>query len=189
MKSRKFIILLLLSVTIVSMLACTIFIGGPKYPDRTIPVSSESVSELQTAIAQAWEGGAISNQISFSITEQQITSYLAEKIQQQPKPFITNPQVFLQDNEIQLYGTAKQGNFQATAAVIMTASVDELGELNLEMKSADFGPLPVPSGLLEALTAMVEEAYTGAVGPMATGIRLVNVVVADGIMTITGQLK
>lgn len=189
MKRRNFIILLLLSAFVVSMFACTIFIGGPKYPDRTIPVSSESVYELQTAIALAWQGGEISNQISFSITEEQITSYLAEKIQQQPKPFITNPQVFLQDDEIQLYGTAKQGNFQATVAIIMTASVDDLGELNLVMKSVDFGPLPVPSGLLEAITAMVEEAYTGAVGPMATGIHLVNVVVADGIMTITGQLK
>lgn len=189
MKSRKFIKLLLLSATIFSMLACTIFIGGPKYPDRTIPVSSESVSELQTAIAQAWEGAGASNQVSFSITEQQLTSYLAEKVLQQPKPFISNPQVYLQDNEIQLYGTAKKGNFQATASIIMTATVDELGELNLEMKSADFGPLPLPSGLLEAITAMVEEAYTGALGPMATGIRLIDVVVANGIMTITGQLK
>lgn len=189
MKNRKLLILFILCVSFASMLACTIFIGGPKYPDRSIPVSSESVSELQTAIAQALDVGAVSEKITISISEEQLTSYFAEKIASQPDPFISNPQVYLQDDQIELYGTAKKSYFQVTIAVIMTASVDELGKISLQMKSVDFGPLPVPSGLLEAITVLVEEAYTGSLGPMATGIRLEEIVINDGVMTITGQLK
>jgi uncharacterized protein YpmS len=189
MKIRKITILSLLAAIVLAMLACTISIGGPDYPDRTIPVSTDAVSQLQTAVAQSLADGATTGQVTFSITEPQLTSYLAMKLQKQTDPFLTDPQVYLQNGQIQIYGTAKQGYFQATAAIILTAGVDDTGKLKIELTSADFGPLPVPTGLLDAFTAMIEEAYTGAVGPMATGIRLTSVVVADGIMTITGQIK
>ncbi len=189
MNTRKSTIVALLVSVVLTMLACTIFIGGPDYPDRTIPVSTEAVGELQTSIEQAMALGAVSGQVTLTITEPQLTSYLAMKLQQQNDPFLTNPQVYLQDGQIQIYGTAEQGYFQATAAIILTAGVDDTGQLTIELSSADFGPLPVPEGLLDAITAMVEEAFTGAVGPMATGIRLTNITIAGGLMTVTGEIK
>ena len=78
---------------------------------------------------------------------------------------------------------------EATAAVILTAGVDAQGELLLELTSADFGPLPVPNGLKEIITATIQEAYTGAIGPAATGFRLETITIADGEMTITGQAR
>jgi uncharacterized protein YpmS len=189
MKLNRFVLLAVLAVFVFVMLACTIFIGGPDYPDRTIPVSTEAVGELQASIEQALALGAATGQVTFTITEPQLTSYLAMKLQQQTDPFLTNPQVYLQDGQIQIYGTAVQGYFQATAAIILTAGVDDTGQLVIELTSADFGPLPVPEGLLDAITAMVEEAFTGAVGPVATGIRLTSITVANGVMTVTGQIK
>lgn len=174
---------------LLTMMACTVFIGGPDYPSRTIPVSTEAVGDLQQSIAEAIAAGAVTGQVTITITEPQLTSYLATKLQQQADPLLTDPQVYLQDGQIQIYGRAEKGNFAATALIILTAGVDKNGELKIELTSADFGPLPIPTGLLDAITAMIDEAFTGSVGPVATGIRLTSITVADGVMTVTGQIK
>jgi hypothetical protein len=189
MNSRKLVRILSLIVVLFSMLACTIFIGGPDYPGRTIPVSTEAVGDLRANIEQAITAGAVSGTVSITITEPQLTSYLAMKLQLKPDPLLTNPQVYLQDGQIQIFGTIKQGYFQANAAITMTAGVDDTGQLSIKLSSADFGPLPVPAGLLDGITALLEEAFTGSIGPVATGIRLTDITIADGEMVIVGFLK
>ena len=58
-----------------------------------------------------------------------------------------------------------------------------------EIASADFGPFPAPEGLKNALTAMMQEAYTGSLGPVATGLRIETISIANGVMTITGRIR
>jgi hypothetical protein len=152
-------------------------------------VSTEAVGELQSTLESAVAAGADSGQVTLVITESQLTSYLAYRLQAQTKPIITNPQVYLRDSQIRLYGTVTQGYFEATAGAILTAGIDEEGQLKIGLTSADFGPLPVPSGLLDAITAAIKEAYTGALGPVATGFRLESITVTNGTMTIIGRMK
>jgi hypothetical protein len=178
-----------LFVLILSALACTINVGGPDYPDTPIPVSTEAIEQMKQSIQEALATGAASGQVSFVINEIQLTSYLAFKLQEQPEPFITDPQVYLRDGQIQIYGTAQKGYFLATARIIFTAYADADGKLAIELSEADFGPLPVPDGLKEAATAIVSEAYTGALGPVATGFRIEAIVISDGMMAITGRVK
>ena len=68
-------------------------------------------------------------------------------------------------------------------------SVDENGQPKVEIASADFGPLPAPEGLRDAVAAMVREAYMGSLGPVATGLRIETIAIADGVMTISGRIK
>jgi hypothetical protein len=170
-------------------LACMINIGGPTYPTPSIPVSTEAVESLNQAIQTAVAAGAESGKVTLGITETQLTSYLAFKLQTQSSPFITDPQVYLRDGQIQIYGTASQGYFQASVNFILTAGVDEQGQLKIELTSADFGPLPIPDGLKETATAIIKEAYTGSLGPIATGFRLESITIADGAMVIVGRIK
>jgi hypothetical protein len=170
-------------------IACTINIGGPAYPNPSIPVSTEAMGDLSSAIETAVVNGTESGQIMIGITETQLTSYLSYKILALPQPFITNPQVYMENGELQLYGTATEGYFQATVSLVFSASVDEMGRLLIKLNSANFGPLPVPNGLSEFASAAIQEAYTGALGPVATGFRLKSVTIANGSMTIVGQTK
>jgi hypothetical protein len=73
--------------------------------------------------------------------------------------------------------------------IVFRAEVNEQGQLKIELLSADFGPLPVPNGLLELATKTIQEAYTGAIGPLVTGFRIQNVTISEGSMTIVGQTK
>ena len=183
--------LLLIGVVTLALvvLACTMNIGGPDYPTPAIPVSTEAVGELQSSIETAVAAGGDSGQITLILTEPQLTSFLTYKLQAQSQLLITNPQVYLRDGQIQLYATARQGYFEATARIVLSAGVDDQGQLKIELTSADFGPLPVPNGLKEIMTATFQEAYTGALGPVATGFRLQSVTISDGTMTIVGQTK
>ena len=90
---------------------------------------------------------------------------------------------------MKIYGKSQQGMYAANIGIIVNMGVDELGKPKIEIVSADFGPFPAPAGINNALTAMIDEAYTGAIGPAATGFRIETITIADGIMTITGRIK
>jgi hypothetical protein len=189
MNVRKFPLLIGLFILVGAILACTINIGGPAYPDQHIPVSTDVAGELQAAIQTAVIAGEASGQETLVVTEPQLTSYLAARLMTQAQPLFTEPQVYLRDGQIQVYGIAQQGYFQANIKIVVTASVDEQGQSKIELTSADFGPLPVPAGLKDIISAAIQEAYTGVIGPAATGYRLESITVADGRMTIIGRTK
>jgi hypothetical protein len=181
---------------IITSLACTVFVGGPDYSDRApISVSNEAAESLKEEIKRAFEAGATTGEVTINITETQITSVLAlrlqsdQNLQQDSKPLITEPQVYLRDGQMQIFGKTQQGMFAANIGIIVSVGVDENGKPKIEIVSADFGPLPAPDGLNAAISAMIDEAYTGSVGPVATGLRVQTISIADGVMTITGRIR
>jgi hypothetical protein len=185
------------AVLTLASLACTIFVGGPDTSDLpAIPVSKEAEQSLKDEMKRAFEAGASTGVVTLNITETQITSYLAYRMESDPnlqqtdnQPLITDPQVYLREGQMKIYGKTQQGMFAANIGIIINVGIDEMGQPKIEIASADFGPYPAPDGLKEALTAMIKEAYTGAIGPAATGLRIETITIADGIMTITGRIK
>ncbi|MBK9926440.1 MAG: hypothetical protein IPP66_14285 [Anaerolineales bacterium] len=193
---KKISPLLFFIVLILASLACTVFIGGPDYSDRpVIPASAEAAESLKVEIQKAYEAGASTGQVTITITETQITSVLAQRLQTDQnlqtdsKPFITDPQVYLRDGQMQIFGKTQQGMLTANIGIIVSMSVDENGKPKIEIVSADFGPLPAPESLKEAISSMIDEAYTGSVGPVATGLRIETISIADGTLTIVGRIK
>jgi hypothetical protein len=192
----KVLPIFLLTLTVTS-LACTVFVGGPDTPTLpAIPVSAEAIQSMQDEVKRAFEEGAQTGTIVLNFTEEQITSYLAARLQSDPslqqenkQPLITDPQVYLREGQMQVYGKTQQGMFTANIGIIINVGVDENGQPKIEIASADFGPLPAPKGLTNAIAAMVREAYVGSLGPVATGLRIDTITIANGIMTITGRVR
>jgi uncharacterized protein YpmS len=180
---------LAITVLLLSTLACTIFVGGPDYPDTSIPVSTQAVLDLQNQITAAVQSGAQGGEVTFQIDQTQLTSYLASRLASQSKPLFTDPQVYLQDGQMEVYGKAERGLLSANVKVTIYVSINEQGQPKIEISAVDFGPLPMPASLREALTATIQEAYTGSLGPIATGFRLEDITIADGVMTVTGRIK
>jgi hypothetical protein len=188
MKTSK-ISLSILSLAFAS-LACSIFVGGPDYPEQAVPYSPNEVLNMQTQVEQAFAAGAETGVITLQITEAQLTSYMTEKLMQQVDPPFTEPQVLLRNGQMQMYGKVTQSMFDANILITMNVSIDELtGQPKIEIVSADFGPLPAPEGINTAMNAVINEAFTGSLGPVAVGFRLEAITIADGIMTLTGRIK
>jgi hypothetical protein len=186
----KYKILFSILVLMLASLACSIFIGGPEYPTQTIPVSTGDVPAMQTQMAQAFLDGAQSGVVTLTITESQLTSLIAAKIEAQENPPFTNPQIYLRDNQLHLYGTITRGSFTANMLVAASVGIDPVTGLpKVEIVSADFGPFEAPEGLNSTVSAVVAEAFTGSLGPVATGFRLESITIADGVMTLVGRIK
>jgi len=188
MKTKTALALTILPLTLAA-LACTIFVGGPAYPTTPVAVSTEAVGNLGDQINAAKTAAVDSGMLTLAMNESQVTSLLAAKLAEQTDPLITEPQVYLRDGTIQVYGKAVQGNLQANIRIVLSASVDADGKPLITATSADFGPLPAPDGLIHAINSLVGEAFTGAIGPAATGFRLESINIADGVMTLTGRIK
>ena len=190
MKKNYFSLSIFLLTLVLASLACTVFVGGPDTSQRpVIPVSAEALESLKLQIEQAMQNGAQSGVVTLQINETQITSYLAFKLASDSNPMFTDPQVYLRDGQMQIYGKSQRGMFTANIGIIVSVGIDETGQPAIEIVSADFGPFPVPGGLKDALTAAIREAYTGTLGPVATGFRIESITIADGLMTVTGRIK
>jgi uncharacterized protein YpmS len=170
-------------------LACSIFIGGPDYPSAPIVYSPSSVESFNTQLDEALLSASQTGVLSLQFTEEQLTSFLILKMQEQENPPFTDPQVLLRNNQMQILGKMKRGVFNANISIILSAGVGENGLPKIEVTSADFGPFPAPTGLNSVISSLTEEAFSGSFGPAATGIRLDSIAIADGVMTLTGRIK
>ncbi len=189
MRRRNNAILLTLAVLVAASLACVINVGGPETPTASIPVSTEAVESLTDLWKGALKSARESGQISLVVNEVQLTSLVALRLQEQSDPFLRNPQVYLRDGQIQVFGTVQRSSLQATASMTLEVGIGPDGIPELSLTSADFGPFPVPVGMLDGISAMLDEAFTGSIGPAATGVRVESITIQDGLMAITGRVR
>lgn len=188
--NKNFYLVFFLIVLMLTSLACTIFVGGPDYPEQTVPVSADEVQSMQAQIEQAFLFGAESGIVTLQITESQLTSFMTQKLNGQSSPPFTEPQVLLRNGQMQMYGKVNRGMFAANMLITANVNIDPVTSLpKIEIASADFGPFPAPDGLNSAISAVIDEAFTGSLGPVATGFRLESIAIADGVMTLTGRTK
>ena len=176
---------LLMTATLAAGLACQINVGGPEAPAETIPSSEAKATEL----AANWDAALSldSVEVVLVITEQQLTSLLAERFESSEGPVLRHPQVFLREGEIKIYGTAGAGVFEAGALLSIQPTIDSEGNVEFEITTAEFGPVPAPGALTTVLSELLTEAFTGTLGSMATGIQITSLAIADGQVAIVGS--
>lgn len=177
------------SLVLLSSLACSIFLGGPAYPDPPVPVSRAAASGLQTAFDTALQNAAQTGTLTIELTESELTSYLAARLAEQPNPPITEPQVTLRDGALRIFGKSQAGVFVANVGVTAEFIVDQNGMPQIDVTQASYGPLPAPTQVTDALGGLLREMLTGSFGPAALGFRLESIAIADGKMTLTGRIK
>jgi hypothetical protein len=190
MKNKKSSFYLFFAIPAVVSLACSIFVGGPAYPEQTVPVSPADSQSLREQLEQALIAGAETGIVSLQLTESQLTAFIADRFARQANPPFTDPQILLRNGQMLMYGKIKRGWFTANVLITMNVGVDEAtGQPKIEIASADFGPFPAPEGLNSAMTAIISEAFTGTLGPVAVGFRLEAISISDGLMTLTGRIR
>src|SRR5512144_2606143 len=118
MRLTKYALPIFLLTLLLTSLACTMFVGGPDYSTLpAIPTSTDALQSMQDEVTRAFTEGAQTGTITLNFSEQQITSYVAAKLQNDPRvqqngqPLITDPQVYLRDGQMQIYGKSTRGMF------------------------------------------------------------------------------
>lgn len=186
MKSRISLGLLVIAS---ATMACSIFVGGPALPEPPIAAPPDAFQALQSQIETAVFSSLTDGVLRLSITQEQLTAFLVSKLSTQTEPLIADPQVVLSNGEMIIYGRARSWIFEANIAVATVFTIDANGRPEILVSHAELGPIPMPTALRNAIAATLNEALTGAVGPIALGFRLESVDIADGSVTLTGRLR
>lgn len=140
--------------------------------------------QLATSAANFRETG----QLSISFTEQQIISYVAQELAQQPDTPITELQISLQNGQMILTGKVKAGFLSTQVSIVFEPSVQN-GELRITIVSANFGSLPLPASALEQISETVNQNLARYIALDGRSIEVESVKIADGMLTLTGKAR
>jgi hypothetical protein len=95
-------------------------------------------------VLEAWESAlsvdALAGEITLLFTEQQVTSFLAARLAADEDPVLRDPQVYLREGKLNVYGIADQGPFVARVLLAVAPRLSADGALAFDITSADFGP-------------------------------------------------
>ncbi len=172
-----------------STLACTMDLGGPAAPGAPIPTSEMAAQEILDAWKSAVGAFPSTGEVRLLITELQFTSLVAARLAESDDPMLLEPQVYLQQGQLQLYGRVQQGPFEGAVLFSVSPVVTSDGTLAFEVTSADLGPMPAPKGVKDSLSALITEALAGPIGSLATGLRVTSIAIDDGELALVGVLR
>jgi hypothetical protein len=188
MRNPRLNVLLVLIVLAASSLACTLNLGGPKTPTQ-VPVQATEDSQPLDQVLSTSVPVTVGSEFEIKITESQLTDYLKEELAKQNEPVLQDPSVILRDGLIEIYGTAKTGFLTGNLRLVTEVTIDDQGNPQIKITSADIGGMPLPSGLLGIFSGMIESGLTSNLGSFATGFRLQEIHIADGVMVVRGEKR
>lgn len=176
-------------VLFLAALACRFNAGGPEVPAEPVSVSTEAAGSVVESWREAFETARETGVVSLTLTESQLTSYLAVSMSSQENPPLTNPRVILREGEMEIVGTYNTGALDANVGIVMEVAVDANGLPRIEVTSGSVGPLPVPAELLQGVSGIMNESLTGQLGTTATGFKMESITITEGELSIQGTLQ
>jgi uncharacterized protein YpmS len=185
--SGLFLVLLAL---LAASLACNLpeFVQGPPATPEP-PAATQAVVEPQTspeaAATQATENG----QVTWVISEDEMTALVANQLKSQPNPVLQDPQIHLQNGQIEVTGNVQQSGITLPIKMFITVTVDDQGRPHYQVTSANLGPLPLPQSTLDQLSAQIDQALQENLSSELDQIYIDDVHIADGSMTVTGHKR
>jgi len=188
-RRAQFVFIILGACLILATLACQLQLGGPRPPSPPVEIPPDASTLLEQAWSSAVDAAGQTGEITLTVDEPQLNGLVQEKLEAEVNPTILQPQVFLRQGQIQLYGISTQGPVRARIHVSIQPEVNADGQLEFEIPSAEFGPFPAPQALKEAVSRSINELFTGTVGPLAIGFRVNSVDISDGRMAIVATIR
>jgi len=169
-------------ILLLSVLACQVNAGGPQPPAPINPVPPVIPDPEQSVTLDPQSG-----QITVTFTQEQLTAYVAAEIANQPDIPLENPQVVLQNDQIEIYGHYNQSLLSADLRLVVQPKADENGNIKFKVVSADMGSIPAPANLLEQFSTQINQAIENVVDPSSTGVHIDSVTISNGRMDVTGS--
>jgi len=152
-------------------------------------VTTEAVQSLEETAQNAYDGIQQGETVTLVITEAQLTSLVALKLQETGDQTITNPQIYLRDGKLQVFGTITREELEATAQVIVAVGVDGSGQPTFDIESAQLGPIPLPEELIAQLETRLQGIFQQEIAKLAPNIAIDSITIADGQMTVVGHQR
>lgn len=167
-------------------LACNMPSSGPTLPPTAVPMTNEQQDELQQQIQATLANPAPSGDVTITITQQQLNSFLSAQAQSQPDQTITDPSVVLTQGHMEVYGKVNQENFSAVAKVVLQPRIDAEGNVKLDVVSINIGPFPVPDSMKSSAQDLADNMLSDYINQNNGRFKAKSVTVNEGSLTVTG---
>jgi uncharacterized protein YpmS len=168
-----------------AILSCNL--PGRSVEPTPIPVSTESVQQLEEEILSAAATAQSGGSVELTFTEQQLTSLAATQLESQPDVPVKDIQVHLRNGQVEITGSAERSGLDLPFSVTLTISVDAQGVPRSSIIDASVGPLPVPQSILDQITARLDEIIVSQYASNGNDIVVDSITIYEGYMTIKGH--
>lgn len=171
---------LLVALTIV---ACTAA-GSPTLPGGPVEVSPEAAQRVEAKLVEALTLNP-SDQFILRFTDEEVTSYLALKLEETTEPPITDPQIRFTKGKIYVVGKLTNiGPVQVRAMIVAAPRIMD-DQLVIDIENVYLGPIPIPNALLNSLSQTIDKALEEA----QVNLKITQVEVFESEIVIVGEKR
>jgi hypothetical protein len=170
-------------------IACRLPLQVPQPPGPPIPVSTEAFDSFKDKLNQAARLVHAGETVDISLSEEELTSAFAFYLQDQTDTNFTDPQVYLIDGEIQVFGNYQTSDSSVPLRVVFDPTVDELGIPHIDIVAVDFGRFSAPEALLTRIQGGLDNVWNELVDAAGDRLQVNTIDAADGALTIQGQVR
>jgi len=158
--------------------------GAPERPGDAIITSDSSGLEAMSILTNSLpQPGSMT---SVTITEQQLTSWIAMEMKDSPDLPLNDIQIYLRDGKVQIWGMVTRGENSTSALVVGEVSIDENKYPYFKIESMQIGQQIVPGLFLSQMEAWLNQSLGDAISKNAPGLQLVSLKVTSGLITVSG---
>ena len=158
--------------------------GAPARPGPQITVSQQVGDEARAMLASAVPQTGFTSSVTLS--QGQITSWLATAMQNSPDLPLKDIQVYFLDDQFQLWGIIENGTGSTSALVTGTMRAGQSGSAEIRIEAIQIGTTEVPSLLLSQAESWLNQLIADSIQSQAPGLRIKQVILGNGAITLTG---
>lgn len=159
--------------------------GAPERPGGEIMVSEQSGMEAKSIIENALpQVGSLS---SITITEGQVTSWLAMELKENPDLPLSDVQVFLRNGQVQVWGIVNGSADSTSVLIVSEIKIDNNQQPYFVIESMQIGTQVVPDILLGQMESWLNQMLIENINEQLPGLQMMNVNVVNGLITVSGM--
>lgn len=158
--------------------------GAPERPGAEIFPSDAIAIEGKNALENALPPPGSLN--TATLTESQITSWLAMEMRNNPDLPLQNVQVYLRDGKVQIWGMV-QGKESSTSALVVGKVNLNNGSPSFDVESLQIGQQIIPDILISQAESWLNEFITKKINEQVPGLEIMNINISSGLITMSAM--
>jgi hypothetical protein len=179
---------LIFTGVILTSLSCRLLSRVPEIPKETIPVTTEAAEAFTNEITKAVEEAQKIGKYFLTIKENELTSAVALELALSGFNGISQPQIFLRENQMLVSGYYSQDNTNLPIELAITIAVSN-GKLAASLAAASIGGIPMPQQMVESLSQQIGQSLETYLLESVGNVVVDSIIIADGTMQIEGEFK
>ncbi len=191
MSGRRVLVKQVIMLCLLAFLGLACSLGGQNEtvspPGGPIPVGQEAADRLKQNFYQALQEATGTREASLRVTNEEITSLVAQELTQTGQVPLTNPQVWFTSGRIYISGEVNSFGPVSLDSLIVATAVVEQGQMVVKVEEAQMGPFNFPDSLIESITQTVNETLAGLL--VDADLNITRLEILEGEMYVVGTRK